>query len=86
MSYWFLCFGLFLPRWTLLIAYLNGTIPHNEVPYAFDVIGAILFPRFLIADYCFENQVHPLWIFFFILLGFLELFSANTHSKSKGKK
>lgn len=83
MPTWFLVFGLFFPRLTLLCAYFSGQVPHNEIPFVLDVIGSIFFPRFLIADYCYENHVHPLWICIFVIVGLAEVLGVGSKSRSE---
>lgn len=53
MSNLFLFFSLFVPRISLLIAYLTASIPLNPVPFFADVILTILVPRILILIYIY---------------------------------
>lgn len=46
-----LFFSLFLPRISLLVAYINGLIPPNNIPFIGDVILAVLVPRLLMLIY-----------------------------------
>jgi hypothetical protein len=45
---WFLVLGLFLPRVTLIAAFLTHGVPPNKVPFLLDVLGPIFLPRVLI--------------------------------------
>lgn len=69
----FLVFGLFVPRLTLLWTYCFGNMPVNSTPFALDVVGAILVPRFLIAYWTYENHVHVMWTIMYVVLGLAEL-------------
>jgi len=48
---WFLVMSLFLPRITLLIAWLSHGIPPNTVPFVAEVFMTIFIPRVLILIY-----------------------------------
>jgi len=58
----FLFFSLFFPRISLLIAYLAGGIPFNNVPLFFDVLGALIFPRLLIMYYIVYADLGTGWL------------------------
>lgn len=55
METWFLALGLFLPRIALIIAYINGQIPPNTIPFLADVVIAIFVPRVLFILYCVDQ-------------------------------
>ena len=55
METWFLALGLFLPRIALLVAYINGQIPPNSIPFLADVVIAIFIPRVLFILYCVDQ-------------------------------
>lgn len=73
----FLIWGIFFPRFTLLLTYLFSEIPSNTVPFAVDVIGSIFVPRFLIAFYIFGQQGYSPWFFLYIVVGLIELLSTR---------
>ena len=45
---WVLILSLFLPRLTLIIAWISNCIPPNTIPFVGDVLMAIFIPRVLI--------------------------------------
>jgi hypothetical protein len=57
-----LFFSLFFPRITLLLAYIAGGIPVNNVPLFFDVLGALVFPRILIMYYIVYADLGTGWL------------------------
>ena len=57
-----LFFSLFVPRLSLFIAWLGGGIPVNNVPFFFDLIGAIVFPRLLIIYYIWFAELGAGWM------------------------
>lgn len=58
---WFLVLTLFLPRLGLLIAYCNGTIPVNTIPFWGDFFMAVFIPRILILIYIITNMGFGAW-------------------------
>ncbi len=46
-----LFFGLFFPRISLWVAWLNGAIPPNTVPFVFEFFLTLFLPRALICFY-----------------------------------
>lgn len=46
-----LFFGLFFPRISLWVAWLNGAIPPNTVPFWLEVTLTAFFPRLLLIFY-----------------------------------
>jgi hypothetical protein len=79
---WFLVLGLFLPRVTLIAAYLTHTVPPNTVPFLLDFLGAIFLPRVLICIYIAFNMGYNEW--FWLHLGVALVVYA--FGSSKGKK
>jgi len=57
-----LFFSLFFPRITLFFAWLSNAIPVNNVPFFFDLIGAIVFPRLLIIYYIWYAELGTGWM------------------------
>lgn len=57
-----LFFSLFFPRISLFIAWMTGSIPCNNVPFFFDLIGAIVFPRLLIIYYIWYAELGTGWM------------------------
>lgn len=79
ISTWFLVFGLIFPRLTLLYCWFGyNTIPLNNVPFFFDVIGAVVVPRFLIAIYIYQNMGNCVWMWVYIITGILTSASITT--------
>jgi hypothetical protein len=58
---WFLVLALFVPRITLLIAYLTHGIPPNNIPFIGDVLLAAILPRALVVIYIYENMGTGPW-------------------------
>jgi hypothetical protein len=79
---WFLVLGLFLPRVTLVAAYLTHSMPHNNVPFLLDVLGLVFLPRVLICIYIAFNMGYNVW--FWLHLGVALV--VYGFSSSKGKK
>jgi len=50
-----LFFGLFFPRISLWVAWLNGAIPPNTVPFWLEVTLTAFFPRLLLIFYAGTN-------------------------------
>ncbi len=70
IALWFLLLGLFLPRLTLFIAWLETGIPINPLPDLVNLIGWLFFPRFLIAFYIYTDQgANNIWFWAYIVLG-----------------
>lgn len=63
----FLFFSLLFPRISLFIAWLSGGIPVNNVPFFFDIISAISFPRLLIIYYIWYAELGIGWMVAHIL-------------------
>ena len=82
ISTWFLVLGLFLPRVTLVAAYLTHTIPPNNVPFILDVVGAIVLPRVLICIYIAFNMGYNEWFWLHLAVALI----MYAVSSSKGKK
>lgn len=59
---WLLFFSLFFPRLSLFFAWVNNSIPFNNVPFFFDLIGAIVFPRLLIIYYIWYAELGTGWM------------------------
>lgn len=54
--------GLVFPRIALLLTYIGGGIPANNVPLFFDVLGALVFPRLLIMYYIVYADLGIGWL------------------------
>jgi hypothetical protein len=65
---WFLVLGLFLPRVTLVAAYLTHTMPPNNVPFLLDVLGAVFLPRVLICVYIAFNMGYNEWFWIHLIV------------------
>jgi hypothetical protein len=79
---WFLVLGLFLPRVTLIAAYLTHSMPRNEVPLLLDALGCVFLPRVLICIYIAHNMGYNEWFWVHLLVA-LVVYGV---SSSKGKK
>jgi hypothetical protein len=82
ISTWFLVLGLFLPRVTLVAAYLTHTVPPNNVPFILDVLGAIFLPRVLICIYIAFNMGYNEWFWLHLIVALI-VYGVGS---SKGKK
>ncbi len=58
----FLFISLFVPRLGLFAAWLFGGIPFNNVPFIFDLLGALIFPRILIIYYIWYAELGTGWM------------------------
>jgi hypothetical protein len=66
----FLLAGLFLPRFTLFVAWLLGAYPVNPLPDLINFIGWLFVPRFLIAFYIYSDLGPAnLWFWAYIAVG-----------------
>ena len=81
ISTWFLVLGLFLPRVTLVAAYLTHTVPPNNVPFILDVLGTLFLPRVLICIYIAFNMGYNEWFWLHLIVA-LVVYGV---SSSKGK-
>ncbi len=79
---WFLVLGLFLPRVTLVAAYLTHTVPPNNVPFLLDVLGTVFLPRVLICIYIAFNMGYNEWFWLHLIVALI----VYGVSSSKGKK
>jgi hypothetical protein len=82
ISTWFLVLGLFLPRVTLVAAYLTQTVPANNVAVIFDVLGTIFLPRVLICLYIAFNMGYNEWFWLHLIVALV----VYAFGSSKGKK
>lgn len=82
ISTWFLVLGLFLPRVTLIAAYFTQTVPPNNVPFIFDVLGTLFLPRVLICIYIAFNLGYNEWFWIHLIVA-LVVYGV---SSSKGKR
>jgi hypothetical protein len=79
---WFLVLGLFLPRVTLIAAYLTDSMPPNNVPFILDVLGTVFLPRVLICIYIAANMGYSEWFWLHLVVALV----VYGFSSSKGKK
>ena len=61
IALWFLILSLFVPRLTLFIGWVTGTLPYNTVPFLADFVMAIFLPRVLICIYIAGVMGFCLW-------------------------
>ena len=71
IAMWILLLGLFLPRLTLLIAWLEtGMYPPNPLPDLVNFVLWLLFPRFLMAYYIYiDIGTNNIWFWSYIITG-----------------
>jgi len=75
IALWFLLLGLFLPRLTLFIAWLETGIPANTLPDLVNFALWLFFPRFLIAFYIYTDMgTNNIWFWAYIATGIAGLF------------
>jgi hypothetical protein len=79
---WFLVLGLFLPRVTLIAAFLTHTVPPNNVPFLVDVLGTVFLPRVLICIYIAENTGYNEWFWVHLVVALV----VYGFSSSKGHR
>ena len=83
---WILILGLFLPRLTLLIAWLNAGIPPNTTPFWGEFFMTLFVPNLLIALYCFSYDMDG-WGYAHLAMFILRcLGSSSTVEKCKCRK
>ncbi len=76
MALWLLVAGLFLPRLTLLVAWLGtGLYPANPLPDLLNFALWLFFPRFLMAFYIYIDMgINNVWFWAYIATGIAGLF------------
>ena len=79
---WFLVLGLFLPRVTLVAAYVTHTVPPNNVPFLLDVLGTVFLPRVLICIYIAFNLGYHEWFWLHLIVALI----VYGVSSNKGKQ
>lgn len=79
---WFLVLGLFLPRVTLVAAYLTSSVPPNNVPFLLDALGAVFLPRVLICIYIAFNLGYNQWFWLHLIVALI-VYGVGS---SKGRK
>jgi hypothetical protein len=82
ISTWFLILGLFLPRVTLVAAFLTHSVPPNNVPFILDLLGTLVLPRVLICVYIAYNMGYNEWFWLHLIVALI-VYAA---SSSKGHK
>jgi hypothetical protein len=84
IALWFLLLGLFLPRLTILIAFLEGGIPVNPLPDLVNFVLWLIFPRFLIAFYIYTDiGANNLWFWAYILTGIAGLVGEGGYARRR---
>jgi hypothetical protein len=78
ISTWFLVLGLFLPRLTLLGAYLTHAFPPNNGPLILNVLGGIFLPRVLICLLIAFSMGYTVW-FWLHLVTALIVYGFSSH-------
>jgi hypothetical protein len=82
MTTWFLILCLFFPRLTLLFSWLTDNLPDNDTPFWADFFLTLFFPRFLVAYWASNLNVHVIWIILLVLLGVAELLGGHRRASS----
>jgi hypothetical protein len=77
---WFLVFSLFLPRISMLLAWIQHSMVHYIPPTVglIPVIVALLIPRLLILFWIYQDQGIGLW-FLIHVIGLLCAWGGGTH-------
>ena len=85
---WFLVLGLFLPRVTLIAAFLIHTVPANNVPFLLDVLGTIFLPRVLICIYIAGNMGYNEWFWLHLIVALVVygFSSSKGHRAYRGRR
>ncbi|GAC1359339.1 MAG: hypothetical protein NVSMB3_06830 [Acidobacteriaceae bacterium] len=68
---WFLVFSLFLPRVSLAVAWLQGTLAPFHLHGVVPLVVAVLLPRVLILYLIYVDQGLSLWFFLHLLAALL---------------
>lgn len=79
---WFLVLGLFLPRVTLIWAYLSHSVPPNNVPFLADCLGLVVLPRVLICVYIAYNMGYNEWFWLHLVVA-LGVYGFSSHHGKK---
>lgn len=83
---WFLVLSLFVPRITLLIAYLTHGIPPNNIPFIGDLLLAAFLPRALVVIYIYENLGAGPWFWVHLVVAIaVYIFGCGTASRRRKK-
>jgi hypothetical protein len=83
---WFLVLSLFLPRITLLIAYLAHGVPPNTLPLLGDLALTVLLPRALVVIYIYENMGAGPWFWIHLVVAIaVYVFGCGAASKRRKK-
>jgi hypothetical protein len=83
IAVWFLVLSLFLPRLALLIAYCNGCIPPNDIPFWGDFFMALLIPRILIIIYIITNMGFGGWAVAHIIMAVITMISIKVRTSKR---
>jgi len=84
MALWFLLLGLFLPRLTLFIAWLETGIPANTLPDLVNFVLWLIFPRFLIAFYIYTDMgAGNIWFWAYIATGIAGMFGETGYARRR---
>jgi hypothetical protein len=82
MNDWFLFFSLFFPRLSLWVAWMNGQVPRNDVPFFVDFCMTILAPRLLILYYIYINAGFCGWFVAHLIMLFLVGLKIKTYKNN----
>jgi hypothetical protein len=74
IAVWILLLGLFLPRLTLLVAWVLSVYPPNPLADVVNFLGWLFIPRFLIAFYIYtDSGTNNVWFWAYIITGVVGL-------------
>lgn len=85
IAVWFLVLSLFFPRITLLIAYCNGVVPLNNIPFWGDFFMTLFIPRVLILIYIITNMGFGMWAIIH-LIALVISYGCSVKVRSKAKR
>jgi hypothetical protein len=84
LSLLFLVAGLFLPRFTLFVAWLMAAYPPNVLPLLINFLGWLFLPRFLIAYYIYtDSGPNNLWFWAYIVAGILGFMGEGGYARRR---
>ncbi len=80
----FLVAGLFLPRFTLFVAWLMSGYPVNPLPILVNFLGWLFLPRFLIAYFIYvDSGPNNLWFWAYIVAGLLGFMGEGGYARHR---
>jgi len=81
---WLLVLTLFLPRIGLYIAWLNGTIPYNDIPFWGDFFMTLFIPRVLMLLYIGMNMgCGNIWFIVHLIMAIFAMGGVKVYSTNR---